>query len=179
MWNGFWICFFVLEVDVPVVLSLHEYILLRSVRGVRNMESWGSNILARLDPRPAGVLGGEGRGLMFQTQRYFCPPFLCFKAWSVALVAHRRELILVIQTDRPLSELVLWDYLTFLGSTVLWVTWQEIRRGNEVFVLCSYVSTGNSIPAALSLLFWNVFQMSTQTRVIKHSLNRSYRWESL
>lgn len=129
MGSGF-VLFLGLEVDVPLVLSLHEYILLRSVRGVQNMESWGSNILARLDPRPAGVLGGEGRGVMFQTQRYFCPPFLCFKVWSVALVAHRRELILVIQTDRPLGELVLWDYLTFLGPTVLWVTWQEMRGGN-------------------------------------------------
>lgn len=77
---------------------------------------------------------------MSHIQEYFRPPSLletsksdccagigCFvkwgRVWSVTLVADRRELILVVQTDGALCELVLWDDLTFLGSTVLRVTW--------------------------------------------------------
>lgn len=69
--------------------------------------------------------------------------------WSVTLVAHRRELVLVIQTDGALSELVLWDDLTLLGSTILRVTWKGSEEENKVFVLSYFclqllsASTGN------------------------------------
>lgn len=49
--------------------------------------------------------------------------------WSVTLVAEWRELILVIQADRALSELVLWDDLALLGSSILRVTWGEKGGG--------------------------------------------------
>ncbi len=52
--------------------------------------------------------------------------------WSVTLVADRRELIFVIQTDGALSELVLWDDLTLLGSTILRVTCQRREKENKV-----------------------------------------------
>ena len=51
------------------------------------------------------------------------------RVWSVCLVADRRELILVVQTDGALSELMLWDDLTFLGSTVLRVPWGGKEAG--------------------------------------------------
>lgn len=50
------------------------------------------------------------------------------KVWSVALVADRRELILVIQTDGPDCELVLWDHIALLGSTVLRVTFRKKEK---------------------------------------------------
>lgn len=76
-------------------------------------------------------------------QEYFCPPSLletsasdCYAGmshgggvWSVTLVAKWREFILVIQTDRALSELVLWDELALLGSSILRVTWGEKGGG--------------------------------------------------
>lgn len=41
---------------------------------------------------------------------------------SVTLVADWRKLIFIIQTDGALSEFVLWDDLTLLGSSVLRVS---------------------------------------------------------
>lgn len=75
---------------------------------------------------------GEGGGAQCSEHRdifvrLYLPLFKTAKVWSVALVANRGELVLIIQTDGPLGELMLWDYLTSLGSTVLWVTWQEMR----------------------------------------------------
>lgn len=81
-----------------------------------------------------GYSGQEGWGAHRSEHRDIfvrlrLPLFKTAKVWSVALVAHRGELVLIIQTDGPLGELVLWDYLTFLGSAILWVTWQEMRGG--------------------------------------------------
>lgn len=101
-----------------------------------------SNILARFDPRPAGVhVEGLGCHNVSTQEYFFCPPslletvwLLCRdwmfrgeggRVWSVTLVADWRELVLVIQTDGALGELVLWDDLTPLGSTILRVTWEE------------------------------------------------------
>lgn len=50
------------------------------------------------------------------------------KVWSVALAADRRELVFVIKTHRPNGELVLWDHVTLLGSTIFGVTFQNKRK---------------------------------------------------
>lgn len=118
---------------------------LQKVRGTQNTGTPGSNILVRFDPRPAGVHvgGGVGGATMFQHKSIFVhPPCLnqseCYagtvvsregRVWSVTLVADWRELVLVIQADRALSELVFWDDLTLLGSTILRVTHESGRGG--------------------------------------------------
>lgn len=153
------------------------------MRGLWITDSRGSNTLARFDPSPAGVQRGGGGAQCSEHRdifvRLYLPLFKTAKVWSVALVAHRGELVLIIQTDGPLGELMLWDYLTSLGSTVLWVTWQEMRGGFFFLMHHSYVSAGNWVPAAISLLFWNGFQMWAQAEVVKHFLNWSHRWKSL
>lgn len=83
-----------------------------------------------------GYMWKGGCATMFQTAEYSCPPSLLktrARVWSVALVADRRELILVIQADGALGEFVLWDDLPFLGSTILRVTWGDMRVGKEGF----------------------------------------------
>lgn len=123
----------------------------KKVRGTQNTETPGSKLLA-FDPRPAGVQGcmiWKGTGAtMSQHRDIYCPPFPACNSlivmqgmfhesgvWSVTLVAKWRELILVIQTDRALGELVLWENLTLLGSTILRVTWWEKGggKGHERF----------------------------------------------
>lgn len=71
------------------------------------------------------------------------------KVWSVALVADRRELILVIQTDGSDCKLVLWDHITLLGSTVLRVTFKDRRKISLLKTPQSLVCTHSLI---LSLL---------------------------
>lgn len=129
------------------------------MRGTHNTETPGCNILARFDPRPAGVhvggrgvRGGGGGTMSQQYLEYFCPSSLLETSesdlyagmgrfmgtggvggggggCSVTLVADWRKLIFIIQTDGALSEFVLWDDLTLLGSSVLRVSHESGGRG--------------------------------------------------
>lgn len=78
------------------------------------------------------------------------------KVWSVALVADGRELILIIQTDGPDCELVLWDHITLLGSTVLRVTFQNKRKMRPLKTSHSLAYTHSFILS----LFWKGFRPS-------------------
>lgn len=88
---------------------------------MQNTEIPGSNTVARFNPRPAGVHVEGWACHNVSNTGIFLSTFPA--VWSVTRVAEWRELILVIQTDGPLGELMLWDNLTLLGSTILRVTW--------------------------------------------------------
>ena len=65
------------------------------------------------------------------THRNTCVYLSCLKGatvWSVALVADRRKLVFVIKTHGPDCELVLWDHITLLGSTIFRVACQNKRK---------------------------------------------------
>lgn len=69
--------------DLPLCLVFFFLYFLQKVRGTHNTETPGCNILARFDPRPAGVhVGGRGvRGggvgtMSQQYLEYFCPSSL-------------------------------------------------------------------------------------------------------
>lgn len=152
------------------------------MRGLWITDSRGSNTLARFDPSPAGVQRGGGGSTVFWTQRYFCPPVSPPLQDSEGLVScsgcqpggtrshhpdrraprrtHALGLPHLFGLHRPLSNLA--------GD----------ERSFFFLMHHSYVSAGNWVPAAISLLFWNGFQMWTQAEVVKHFLNWSHRWKS-
>lgn len=80
------------------------------------------------------------------------------KVRSVALVADRRELILIIQTDRPDCELVLWDHIALLGSTVLRVTFQKKKKKKMRPMKTSHSSAYTH--SFILSLFWKGFRPS-------------------
>lgn len=138
------------------------------LRTVEEVPPWRDLTLFQQGFRGAGPRCSEQRDIFV---RLYLPLFKTAKVWSVALVAHWGELVLIIQTDRPLGELMLRDYLTSLGSTVLWITLQEMRRScfNAPLVcVCWEVST--CITCISVALEW----MWAQDQFRKHLLNWSH-----
>lgn len=92
-------------------------------------------ILPRFDPRLAGERGalndhGEYSSLSFNTSQYAGSEEGKGEVfWSVTLITNGRELVLIIQADRALCKLVLWDDLSFLGTAVFRISHESCGGG--------------------------------------------------
>lgn len=75
---------------------------------------------------------------LFSLHKWFVMPMhytCCRRAsyrWQLALLdAHRRKLVLVVQTHRPGSKLVFWNDFTFLCPTIFRITWVRTDKGGR------------------------------------------------